>query len=185
MKGKVRFNAGSSFDGIFTQQDLFNAIGIVATTAILGTPFAGAARLTKIEAWSPVASAGVSVNLLYQETAQDTAQNNFNGRPIMVEDSSISFDTPAHIRVQTPLTRPAGSWHLVGINSGAQDLFTLAGSSGSIVDVHFQWILNASVLTNVPNPVNFSQVLVGATVGVIYNRKAISGSLVPVGVNVL
>jgi hypothetical protein len=185
MKGKVRFNAGASFAGIFTQQDLFNATGLAASSAVLGAPIAGAARLTKIEAWAPVATAGVSVNLLYQETAQDTAQNNFNGRPIMVEDSSICFDRPAHIRVQTPVTRPAGSWHLVGINSGAQDLFTLEGSSGSIIDVFFEWILNASLLTNVPNPMNFAQVLVGATVGVIYLRKAISGSITPVGVNVL
>jgi len=73
----------------------------------------------------------------------------------------------------------------VGINSGAQDLFTLEGSSGSIIDVFFEWILNASVLTNVPNPTNFAQVLVVATVGVIYMRKAISGGITPVGVNVL
>jgi len=185
MKGKVRYIAGASFAGIYTQQDLFNATGLAASSAVLGAPIAGAARLTRIEAWAPVASAGVSVNLLYQETAQDTAQNNFNGRPIMVEDSSICFDRPAHIAVQTPMTRPAGSWHLVGINSGAQDLFTLEGSSGSIIDVFFEWILNASLLTNVPNPTNFSQVLVGATVGVIYLRKAISSSITPVGVNVL
>jgi hypothetical protein len=185
MKGKVRYIAGASFAGIYTQQDLFNATGLAASSAVLGAPIAGAARLTKIEAWAPVATAGVSVNLLYQETAQDTAQNNFNGRPIMVEDSSISFDRPAHLLVQTPVSRPAGSWHLVGINSGAQDLFTLEGSSGSIIDVFFEWILNASLLTNVPNPTNFSQVLVGATVGVIYLRKAISGQITPVGVNVL
>jgi hypothetical protein len=185
LSGHVRYIATASFAGIFTQQDLFNATGIIAQTAVLGGPVAGAVRLKKVSAWGPVQNAGTSVTVILQDTSQDATSNNFTGLPIMKEDSSLSFDRPAFVTESFPTTRPSGAWHLVGINSPTQDLFSMSGPLGTVVDIQFDWIQGGSALTNVPNPANFDQVLIGATPGDTYFRKAFSGDLTPQGLMVL
>jgi hypothetical protein len=184
-QGHLRYIATAAFAGIFSQQDLFNATGIIAQTAVLGGPVGGACRLKKVSAWGPVQSAGTSVTLVLQDTSQDATSNNFTGLPIMKEDSSLSFDRPAFLSETFPTSRPSGAWHLVGINSVTQDLFSLSGPLGTVLDIHFEWIQGGSILTNVPNPANFDQVLVGATPGDTYFRKSFSGNLTPQGVFVL
>jgi hypothetical protein len=185
LQGQIRYIATAAFAGIFTQQDLFNCSGIIAQTAVLGGPVAAAIRLKKVSAWGPVQNAGTSVTVIVQDTSQDATSNNFTGLPILKEDSSLSFDRPAFVTESFPTSRPSGAWHLVGINSVAQDLFSMSGPLGTVVDIQYEWIQGGSALTNVPNPANFDQVLVGATPGDTYFRKAFSGNITPQGLVVL
>jgi hypothetical protein len=177
--GCVRMLATAAVDGDFTNLDLFNLPGCSVQTAISGIPISQAVRLRNIKIWSPVQTAGstTTVTLIDNSGVAGTA---LDGMPEVFSDSSMSFDRPARLSWKTKKERPSGGWWAIASTSISRVLFNLKCPLGSIVDFHFEFILNLTINTGLAPAV----VIVGATPGDLFNRLAIT-NLTPQSVLVL
>jgi hypothetical protein len=181
IKGSTRFLDSTGANGNFTVADLLNLPGVLAGSATAGYGIASTVRLKKVEVWSPVTSAGSSVSCTITDTSNSTGSLDGvgSGLPTVVQDSSISFDRPAHIVFVPKPTRLSGSWLNTNMVS-TQRLFLLQEPVGSIVDIHYEFVCSLSLPQASP-----SQVLVAASTGLMYKRAAIGGELIPQGVNTI
>jgi hypothetical protein len=181
MSGVTRYLDSTGANGNFTVADLLGLPGIVAATAVLGYGIALACRLKKVEVWSPVTTAGSTISCTITDDSNlvGSLDGVFGGVPVVIQDSSMSYDRPAHIVFNPKSTRLSGAWLNTNMVQ-TQRLFLLQEPVGSIVDIHFEFVISTAFLQP-----STSIVLVGATPGVMYKHPVIGGELIPQGVNTL
>ncbi len=181
-KHRVRYVANQSYNSIaYTSYDLHNAVGLVATTSILGNNIAQMARLKRVEVWSPVFSSAASASCAIRTiTAPSTGGNNdsgFNERRKTLYDVSTDVSHPAHL-VYTPLQGTlAAAWHNPNTLANSSQLFVIDVTLGSYIDIWVEYVLNRDTSASVTS---VTQALVGATAGQIYLRAlGNAGSITP------
>jgi predicted transcriptional regulator len=152
---QFRFLSSSGATTIITDSTLQNALGVSASTAVVGHPIRQSLRVLQVEIWSPPASQGAAVtcSVLWPSSQRSQARE--------VTDTSNSVTTPAHVKCGPPSESLAAFW--TDGTSGAT-FFSLTAPPGSIIDV---WCSMVDVDGGYAGNANTS-VLVGATVGLVY-----------------
>ncbi len=174
--GRIRYDCTADTSVSFGTTDLFNAVGLVATTSILGNPIAVMARLTKVSMWCAYngASAPALVALRWTTTS-GSADGVGQLRPnVYLEDQTNSNDRPASIISKPPKNGFSAAWHYPNNSFTDGRLFFMTLTDNSILDIEYEFILNGEANINV-DPTTTTQALVGATAGRIYHR-AVGGS---------
>jgi hypothetical protein len=172
-----RYQAGAAQANFAVAISHILGMTVLAVTTILGIPLYRALRLHKVRIWGPVATQGTSVYVEMTPSTLDAGNNNFNARPVTVMDSSISIDKPAYVSYDFPRDTPGGSWHASTLVDST--LFNFSCPTGSIIDFHFDGILNLDTTV-----LGFQRVLFAASVGQIYSGN-MSASLTAVGINAI
>ena len=169
-----RYAATANVLSAITIFDIFRSFIMAATTTLGYTPWK-AIKLVKLEIWSPVTTQGTPVTVIIKPNITETSTNSYGDLQEVYEDTSMTFDWPAYIKLSPKKIHPSGSWH----NSSNTDanLITVIAPIGSILDLYFEAIPN---LTEAPN--GFTQTLSGAVVGEVYARN-VATNFAPVGIN--
>lgn len=171
-----RFISTGVVNGNFTLASGHNQF-LVAVTASLGDVWVDCWRIKKLEAWSPLQNIGGNAAIILT-TVGISADNMYNDRGTIIEDSTTSTDRAAHIVWKPPRNQPSGSWHVTSTTNSGGILFTFSSQSSTIVDITFDYVPN-----NYQGPNGYQLIVAGATTGALFSHSPIS-NLVPVGVNV-
>jgi hypothetical protein len=152
---QFRFVSTSATSTQILDYDLLHALGVAATSAVLGYAIRASFRVTQIEIWAPPAAQGAAVtcSVLFPASQRSQARE--------VTDTSVSVATPAHVRCGPPAESLCSFWSDGNLGIG---LFTLIAPPGSIIDVWVQMVDRDGTTDLDANPAT----LVGATVGVVY-----------------
>jgi hypothetical protein len=152
VKHQYRFVSSSANVTNITDTLISTAVGVSASTAILGHQLFECLKVNRIEIWSPPASQGAAVtcSVLFPAANQSQARE--------YTDTSVSVANPAHVVCTPPPLSLCAFW-----TSGfsGNTMFTLVAPPGSIIDLWVSLILNDPVSSN-------TATLVGATVGGVY-----------------
>jgi len=142
-------------------------LGVIATSATTSSLICDQFRIRRICMWSPVATAGVPVtNEL--KWVDDPASTVTSGPPRTVSDTSISFDRPAYVCLQPPKDNSSVFSQWLD-SSLATPWIQWVAPAGSIVDIHYNWILD-DIGNTTAGPT-----LAGATAGSIYHKSFSTG----------
>lgn len=109
------------------------AVCSVANTTL--QPIARAVRLKKVEMWAPQTAVGAATSILLSWSSNAT----YFSPTTEITDTCLSTAQPAHLLAVPPAEASASMWHE---DSGTDDLFTIFGPTGSVVDVHLNFVLN-------------------------------------------
>ncbi len=183
IKGRTRYSIGAAVSQVqFTSVDLHNAVGIVATTSILGNPISQMARLLRVEIWAPAITGAspspgsCAIKTLNSSNSAGNPDSGFWAPPKTVQDATTSADEPAHV-IFTPLRNTlAGAWHSPNQPANSVNLFQITATAGAVMDVWYEYIPNWETPNN--NTVTMTQTLVGATAGQVYKRALAASSSV-------
>jgi len=170
---QFRFTSSSGSLTNITDTTILNALGVCATTAVVGHPIRQTLKVNQVEIWSPPAAQGsaVTCSVLWPQSQRSQARE--------VTDTSVSVATPAHVRTGPPLESLASFW--TDGNSGST-FFSLVAPSGSIIDLWVSLVDGDGPADAVAD----TATLVGATVGSVYycslDSSTLAGSIYqPVG----
>jgi hypothetical protein len=152
---------------------------IVAYTTIAGICYVDSWRITKLEAWSTAGASDQIGRCYLTPIFGDTANNCFNDRAKTIEDSTNSYDRPAHLMWKPSKETPSGGWHITNTVNPTGGLFQYNFTTDSVVDITYQVIINRTLPPNA-----FTRAIVAGTVGTLY-ASAVNVNLVPYGVNVI
>jgi len=142
-------------------------LGVIATSATTSSLICDQFRIRRICMWSPVVTAGVPVtNEL--KWVDDPASTVTSGPPRTVSDTSISFDRPAYVCLQPPKDNSSVFSQWLD-SSLATPWIQWVAPAGSIVDIHYNWILD-DIGNTTAGPT-----LAGATAGSIYHKSFSTG----------
>jgi len=155
-KHRYRFLASNSGTYTVTTATLGQALGMMATTAVVAWPIVQSFKLNNIEVWSCPSTTGVgsTVTLLWGD-----AGSAVNTTSREVSDTSVSSAFPAHIRTSPPRGADCAFWQVLG---GAT-LFKITVPAGAVIDLHV-----SCILADGQNAAASSTVFVGATAGYVY-----------------
>ena len=155
----------------YTSLDLHNAVGLVATTAILGNGIAQLVKLKRVEIFSPVfssaAQAACSIRTVNVVSPGGNGDTGFLEPRKTIYDTSMDVTDPAHVTYVPSPSTLASAWHNPNTSANAAILFQFDATIGSYMDVWFDYTLNIDTNGIV---VTTTQALVGATAGQIYLR---------------
>jgi len=151
-----------------TIAQLAGMLGVIATSATTSQFICDQFRIKRICMWSPVATAGVPVTNELKWVDDPNAAIT-SGPPRTTSDSSVSFDRPAYVCLQPPRDNSSIFSQWLDSSSTAAWIQWVA-PAGSIVDIHFNFILDDIGNTSA------GPVLVGATAGNIYHKSFTTGS---------
>ncbi len=171
----LRFNSTGVLAGkSITQVDLLD-LYCMATAANAAARIFAAARLKKVEIWSPSAAAAVaSASITFLGNQYVGAENK------LYSDTTMGTDRPLHIVV----TPPVGSLGAMWFNDTAVDpVMAISCPANTIIDIHMD-----VVLRNTENVRLVTGALAGATVGRVYVRAldSTSGSgVIPVSLTTI
>lgn len=152
-----------------TAVNLGSMLGFVATSATTSAFLSSVVKVKRITLWAPVATAGTSVQAVIDWNSTAAL---FVSPGSASEDSSVSFDRPAHLDCVPPKESLSRMWQSV-LSTDA--LVTLTAPTGTIIDFTLNWVINDNG-GPVPGPV-----IIGGTIGQIFH--SIVGSLSPVYLN--
>jgi hypothetical protein len=157
VRHKYRFTSSSSSQTTIFGSTLVNALGVSATTAILGQPIFQTFKVNRIEIWAPPSAQGsfATCSVQFPGTNQSPSRE--------FSDTSVSVTDPAHVIATPPPLSLCSFWTNANEAGGANDpLFTLVAPTGSIIELHMSMIVNDAA------PPQSTAVLVGATIGAVY-----------------
>jgi hypothetical protein len=170
---RLRFAAGSAFNGPITYQNLLDTIEL-ATTAIAPFNLFNQVQVKSVELWAlPAIGAAATVQVIFAGLTVGAA-----GDFKLHTDTSMGIQ-PAHVKASPDPKTQAGQYQ----PSSTDVAFDLAVPTGAVVDVTLSF--RNAIIGAVQAAQNAS---VGATVGSIFYRgldgKALATTvLVPVGAN--
>ncbi len=179
--GRIRYDCTADTSVAFGTTDLFNAVGIVATTSILANPIAVMARLTKVSMWCAYNSSTATALLsLRWVTSSGSADGVGQLRPnVYLEDETNSSDRPASISSKPPKGGFSAAWHYPNNSYADARLFFMTLTDNAILDIEYEFILNGEANITI-DPTTTTQAVVGATAGRIYHRPVGgSGTITP------
>lgn len=152
---------------------------LVATTSILASSYVDCWRIKKVEAWSQATAVGTSGYVEIIPVFQDPGNNCVNDIATPYADNSSGTDIPAHVVWNPPKTSPSGMWHVTNTINGSANLFLTTASSGTVVDITFDVVLNIPFASSA-----YTVAIVAGTAGTLYT-KVIASNYSPFGTNVV
>jgi len=163
----IRYTASVGIDAAIVIADLATLF-VMATGTTTGFSIIGSTLLKKVEAWSPP-TPGALVSLQF---SQETT--NSIGSPSRIKsDVCQSTAVPAYVKLKPPGNSLSG-FYITGNATSTAHAIDVVLAEGSILDLHV-----AITLLDLAAPGQAST-LSGATAGVMYARKLLSGDLIPV-----
>jgi len=177
LHGSARYVANSSVGlQVLSIYDLLTIPFIMAVTAVLGFPFAVAARIKRIRLWGFVATAGTAVGVTLVKGGIDAMGNDFNDPFRRISDSSNSYDRPAFVEMKFDKFTPSGSFHTNEAVDG--NLIYISAPAGAIMDIEYAYVINSTF-----GAATHSYVLVGATPGTVARRPIVTTLFSPLNTN--
>jgi len=156
----------------FSAQDFMQLAGMCAVSAILGIPDNWGFKLKSIKIWSPVATAGTTVFNSIMDVSIDSTENDTNGVPTMIMDSSMSFDKPAFVHYKPKKNSPNSFYKNGQAGAIAVAMIQIQCPIGSIIDVEM------NIISAFNRPSNsYTQVIAGAGIGAHYVHPLGGGGL--------
>lgn len=158
--GKVfRFQSTSASTGSAIKVSDISDLLCMAATTTSAYALASAIRVTKVEMWGPMASTLVPVTISCDFSGQSAGSV---GPSSLKSDTSVGFRA-AHLVAKPPKDSQASLWQP---NNSAATLFTMVYPSGTIVDLHYSFVIQETASVQA-----VTAAVAGATVGQVYLRK--------------
>jgi len=172
-----RFRATGTVSGNFTVASGHNQFLVVTVASTTAISYADIWRIRRVRIWSPITAVGADGFCSITPIALDTSQAFFNDRTLPINDTTTSADRPAFVEWVPKPNTPSGSWHATTSTNTSANLWTIAASAGSTVDIELDYTECTSIASN-----SYSTATGIASLGLLGSRAFGSG-LITFGMN--
>ncbi len=142
----IRYRMGSSTTQDVTVQDMLRLIATGTASSTTKVLLFDSVRLDRVCAWGVDSTAAQSTNLTKLSLRWGVGVNGVGNQQELVTYGTNS--SPAHISAVPPTDSLSGFWLTQSIdNPSTTVLFTLDAPVGSVVDIHFTYVLGDATST--------------------------------------